>query len=523
MLNIETFNNLVNLVQNANLDENTRITIASQNARTGKATFATTETNVFTRLAERVFRSDDAKASYGNVRAQLLKTLTDLFGVKNEDHLPSAVRAAFVYGETACDRPLTQRRLTAVMTAAAQALGYAGLADMQHGVGVRHARHLSAHLAIPEALKNPGQHANDVIDGRRVSEMTQAERNEIIQIETAKKFDRARDIMLDGYKPGAPDSSDSLDESEVDDYESDDEEDLEEDGEYMLPEFDGVNAEYTADDLKKMAATGQEYLGYYNTVEDELRAAKDINERRSSDLTMKFEKTLQDPVKAAKAVNLLYGMAACAKAGKTRLADLLASIHESMLNVVKKGTPDQVAKLAKFLAKLGDFDPDDGKSIHNLIKAYGHMKYVDKTGRLHAEEIGKDVDYVDDLYAAMMKRINANIKARLDQENLSSAEKKDLAAKMNDLVLKLNPFGSDSQALSDDEPTENRRIALDNLLNVARLKPNFNVKASVDSLAEISAAATDGKDHNDLLDQLEMADDAQLMKDLREVGLLREE
>ena len=45
--------------------------------------------------------------------------------------LPKVVRDAFVEDENLCDRPLTQRRLKAVMTAASQTLGYASLAELK--------------------------------------------------------------------------------------------------------------------------------------------------------------------------------------------------------------------------------------------------------------------------------------------------------------------------------------------------------------------------------------------------------
>ena len=100
MLNINTFNNLVDLAQNTALGADARISVSTRNEGAG-ATFAATETNVFSRLGERLFRTDDAKAAYRDVRAQLLDTLTALFQVSNEEQLPSAVRAAFVFGESA--------------------------------------------------------------------------------------------------------------------------------------------------------------------------------------------------------------------------------------------------------------------------------------------------------------------------------------------------------------------------------------------------------------------------------------
>lgn len=498
MLNITTFKNLVNLAQNTTIGSDARITITGQDARTGAATFSTTETNAFTRLGERMFRSDANKVAYGNTRAKLITTLTDLFGITNADHLPSAVRAAFVYGETACDRPLTQRRLKAVMTAAAQTLGYANLEAMKTGVEARHAGHLSDFYDMPKPLLDPIQNANVMIGGKRVSELTQEEQHALIRAETIKRFDQARDLKLDSQ---AVDSNNDSD----DDFEN-----PTEDVEYVLPGFDEVNANVSVADLRKMGKMGQEVLGYFNTVEDELRVAKDIKARYRSNLTITFEKVLHDPVKAAAAVKVLYGVKTCAT-GDSKLAGLLASIHNVMEKTVEMGTPDQVAKLAKTLAKLGDFDPADGASIHKLIKAYGHMKYVDDFGTHGKLEMtGKDVDYVDDLYAATMKRINANIKAYVDGEDgLSSAEKKTLVKNMTNLMMKLNPLGPDIAALSNsriggefNRDLKNLDDALWRLKTVAQAKPDFNVNASNDTLEQIASQAKDGASSNHFQEEL---------------------
>lgn len=405
MLNINTFNNLVNLAQNTALGADARISVSTRNEGAG-ATFAATETNVFSRLGERIFRTDEAKASYRDVRAQLLDTLTALFRVDNEEQLPTAVRAAFVFGETACDRPLTQRRLTAVLTATASTLGYDSLADMQAGVRERH-----------------------------------------------------EDVMF-------PD------------------------------DFDG----------------------YFKTEEAEDRALEDIWNRRASPLAMKFEKVLRDPAKAGHAALVLSKLKALADAkgnGANELGSLVVkSLTKSLTAAANGNDPAAVARAAKLLATLPNFDPDDGKSLHALVKAFGHTKYIDKS-KLVKVEVLDDKDYVDTIYSGMMKTIAANIKARVDQEpDLNSAQKKDLVAKMTNLVTKLSPFRRDFAKLSerrydysDVARQTDLALALDDLLAVALQKPNFHVKASRDLLAEMHSAADQGDDSFRLREDLEFESD----------------
>ena len=528
MLNLDTFTNFVNLAQNATIGSDARITIASQNARTGATTFNTTETNAFSRLGERLLRSDADKTSYGNVRAKLITTLTDLFGVKNENHLPSAVRAAFVFGQTSCDRPLTQRRLQAVLTTAAHTLGYADLAAMKRGVEIRHQRYQSNHFSMPKALMDPVRNANVEIYGKRVSELTETDKAEIFQAETAKRFDMARDIVLGDREYWEDDDLVDANIRSLDDvYGTDEDDEMSEGEEIFVPYNENVNARGLAkEEIENMRGLGQEFLGYYNTVADEHRVAEDINTRRKSDLTMKFEKTLKDPVAAQKAVDKLYIVAGCGvfDPDYNKLGDLIASIHRTMLDTVKNGTPSQVAKLAKFLDKLGDFDPTDGKAMHKLIKAYGHVKYVDNSGgKVKIEEIGKNAEYVDTLYASMMKRIAANIKAFADEKlkpghfadkKAFEAAKKTLVANMMNLVMKLSPLGADigKLAICRYEDVDNKKHNLleetiETLAWVADKKPNFKVNASTDKLYEIASEVEEGENTNRFHEKLEEAED----------------
>lgn len=416
MLNINTFNNLVDLAQNTALGADARISVSTRNEGAG-ATFAATETNVFSRLGERLFRTDDAKAAYRDVRAQLLDTLTALFQVSNEEQLPSAVRAAFVFGETACDRPLTQRRLTAVLTATASTLGYDSLADMKVGVGVRH-----------------------------------------------------EDVLF-------PD------------------------------DFDG----------------------YFKTEEAEDRALQDIWNRRSSPVAMKFEKVLRDPAKAGKAAMVLDKLGGLAKTmgshPANELASLVQDITKSLTAAANGNDPAAVARAAKFLANLPDFDPDDGKSLHALVKAFGHAKYVDNSNGVKISVLDNKA-YVDTIYSGMMKTIAANIKARVDQEpDLNSAQRKDLVAKMTNLVMKLSPFRLDfkhlSERRSDDGDVRaqmNLSFALNDLLAVAMQKPNFNVKASRDLLSEMHSSADEGKNSFRLREEIEFESDMNDIKNGEDPG-----
>ena len=124
-------------------------------------------------------------------------------------------------------------------------------------------------------------------------------------------------------------------------------------------------------------------------------------------------------------------------------------------------------------------------------------------------------DYVDTIYSGMMKTIAANIQARVDQEpDLNSAQKKNLVAKMTNLVTKLSPFRRDFAKLSehrydysDVAGETDLALALDDLLAVALQKPDFNVKASRDLLAEMHAAADQGDDSFRLREDLEFESD----------------
>lgn len=534
MLNLDTFTNLVNLAQNATIGSDARITIASQNARTGATTFNTTETSAFSRLGERLLRSDADKTSYGNVRAKLITTLTDLFGVKNENHLPSAVRAAFVFGQTSCDRPLTQRRLQAVLTTAAHTLGYADLAAMKRGVEIRHQRYQSNHFSMPKALMDPVRNANVVINGKRVSELTETDKAEIFQTETAKRFDMARDIVLGDRDWDEDELADAHIESLDDVYGTDEDDEMSE-GEDFISIFHGPHVNpigLAKEEIDNMRGLGQEFLGYYNTVADEHRVAKDINARRESDLTMKFEKALKDPVAAQKAVDKLNIVKNCGLIGGHELACLIGGIHNSMLRTLDNGTPSQVAKIAKFLDKLGDFDPTDGKAMHKMIKAYGHVKYVDNSGgKVRVEELGKNA-HVDSLYSAMMKRINANIKAFVDKKlkpghfadkKAFAAAKKTLIANMMDFALKLSPLGQDIGDLSVcryGDVKNRKHEVLDDALNtlavVADKNPNFKVNASTDVLLEIASEIEEGENTNRFQEKLAAAEeesDAKIFND----------
>ena len=116
--------------------DDARVSLALNND--GKAQdVRTTETNVFSRLAERMFRSDADSAINRAARQELVDTLTGLFKVADADHLPPAVRDAFVKGEVVCNRPLTKRRVTAVMTAAARELGFKDMAEFEKRVKMK--------------------------------------------------------------------------------------------------------------------------------------------------------------------------------------------------------------------------------------------------------------------------------------------------------------------------------------------------------------------------------------------------
>lgn len=116
--------------------DDARVSLALNND--GKAQdVRTTETNVFSRLAERMFRSDADSAINRAARQELVDTLTGLFKVADADHLPPNVRDAFVKGEIVCDRPLTKRRVTAVLTAAVRELGFKDMAEFEKRVKMK--------------------------------------------------------------------------------------------------------------------------------------------------------------------------------------------------------------------------------------------------------------------------------------------------------------------------------------------------------------------------------------------------
>ena len=129
MVDLSVVNKFVSIATSDTIGADARISIARNAA--GAEEVRATETTALSRLKERTFRSDADAATNRAARQELVNTLTGLFKVQDTDHLPPAVRAAFVKGEVVCDRPLTQRRVSAVMTAAIRELGYEDMAGFE--------------------------------------------------------------------------------------------------------------------------------------------------------------------------------------------------------------------------------------------------------------------------------------------------------------------------------------------------------------------------------------------------------
>lgn len=140
MIDISALNQFISIATSATVAGDDRITL-TKNAQTNTATLGSVTTNVFSRLMERTFRTANTQENYRDIRQQLVNVLTSLFDIDNPSQLPLSVRKAFVSGEIVCGKPLTKRRLDAVLAATQQALGFdrgvAGLKELQKVAAMR--------------------------------------------------------------------------------------------------------------------------------------------------------------------------------------------------------------------------------------------------------------------------------------------------------------------------------------------------------------------------------------------------
>lgn len=151
-IDLSVFNRIVEITSNQNIDADCRITL-QKNRNDEIVDVAANKTTAFSRLMDRMFRPAEARQQNKAMRTQLVDLLKSLFNVQDASNLPKTVRDAFVDGEVICERPLTRRRLSAIMDATAIALGF-----VQKGAHVQQAQAkggielLQKRVAMKEAL-----------------------------------------------------------------------------------------------------------------------------------------------------------------------------------------------------------------------------------------------------------------------------------------------------------------------------------------------------------------------------------
>lgn len=105
-------------------------------------------TNMVGRLGERIVRKATDEQHYTQIRQNFLDSLMKLYGVEDQSGLPKMVLDAFKDEEVVCGKPLTKRRVTAVLDAVRRHLDYSTIHELSRGV----AEHEEA-LAIADAKK----------------------------------------------------------------------------------------------------------------------------------------------------------------------------------------------------------------------------------------------------------------------------------------------------------------------------------------------------------------------------------
>ena len=91
-------------------------------------------TNMVGRLGERIVRKATDEQHYTQIRQNFLDSLMKLYGVEDQSGLPKMVLDAFKDEEVVCGKPLTKRRVTAVLDAVRRHLDYSSIHELSRGV-----------------------------------------------------------------------------------------------------------------------------------------------------------------------------------------------------------------------------------------------------------------------------------------------------------------------------------------------------------------------------------------------------
>ena len=416
-LDINAFNHFVNLAQNAQIDDNSRITL-QRNAEGQIAGLRTTETSGFSRLMERTFRGADAKAAYTDVRSEVVDVLKNLFGVKDVDHLPRAVRNAFVDGEVVCDRPLTQRRLKAVLTAASQTLGYGSLSGLK--------KFVTMNVDIQKKLGVlPNDNGDSVEQGQPV-------------------VNPVRENPVDGE-----DLDDSF-ESDEDGRLYEDEDDFNEKIDTLASD-EGGKGVYTADELKTYAKEiygEKDYLGrqvgYFFDKEVATRVNNEIEEIKNTPETPQLTKIYGSHTEAervmanVKAIRKFLDNQNSLGAQDNLLMDMRLALDQALdiLNdrsvMLAQGKPKITKeKAASFLRGLQAPVLGDQESVVAMIKSFGNsiIDIKSRYSKMTDDASTRVKTYMDNLIGKATGDDKANLKAD--------------KARMLEILPKLNPLGKD--------------------------------------------------------------------------------
>lgn len=116
------------IANTTNIDANARIDL------NGEGAVSSVGTSKIGRLGERIVRSAADSRHYTQVRQNFLDSLKTLYGVNDQLKLPKMVLDAFKDEEVVCGKPLTKRRITAVLDAVRRNLNYTSLDALENGV-----------------------------------------------------------------------------------------------------------------------------------------------------------------------------------------------------------------------------------------------------------------------------------------------------------------------------------------------------------------------------------------------------
>lgn len=411
-IDINAFNRFVDLAQNAQVGDNARITL--QKSGSGQIEgVRTTETSVFSRLMERTFRGAEAKAAYADVRNEVVEVLKNLFGVKNVDHLPKAVRDAFVEGEILCDRPLTQRRLKAVLTAASQTLGYGSLAELKKSVNMN----------VDLQEKMGGLSA----DGDPVAVPIEEDDDDRIYLDD-DDLDEANNELADQFKAAVAE----------------------------LAEEKGANGVYTAEELKTFAkgVYGQQSdIGFFRDAGVAARVKDEIEGLKNTPETPLLAKLYGSRAEAERVMANVDSIRAFLDgfdemvAPDSLLEDLGLALDraKAVLNgqsvSVANGKPELTKEeAAGFLRGLKVPVPGDQQSVVAMIKSFGNsmLGVESRYSKMQSDATAQVKTYMDNLIGTASGDYKANLKA--------------VKARMLEILPKLDPLGKDLGNISLGRP-----------------------------------------------------------------------